>query len=137
VGANLVYLIPYLISLGLSLGILAYAWQFKRTKGVKAYCLYLLGQTLMILGFIIELASPSLQAKIFWDSFQWLASILAVVGFPIYAVVDVWDAVQSERPYKRTWSRDEALAYIESQVGLHFDPQIVDLFLRMARDGRI
>jgi PAS domain S-box-containing protein/putative nucleotidyltransferase with HDIG domain len=86
VGANLVYLIPYLISLGLSLGILAYAWQFKRTKGVKAYCLYLLGQTLMILGFIIELASPSLQAKIFWDSFQWLASVLAVVGFPIFAV---------------------------------------------------
>jgi PAS domain S-box-containing protein/putative nucleotidyltransferase with HDIG domain len=84
--AEIAYLIPYLLSLGLSWGILIYAWRFKKTKGAKAYSLYLLGQSLMILGFIIELASAGLRAKIFWDSFQWLASVLGIIGFPIFAV---------------------------------------------------
>lgn len=55
----------------------------------------------------------------------------------IFAVADVWDAIQSERPYKKAWSRDEAIAYLREQTGRQFDPQIADLFLRMARDGRI
>lgn len=46
----------------------------------------------------------------------------------IFAVVDVFDALTSARPYKQPWSFDAALAHIEQQVGHHFDGQIVETF---------
>ncbi len=52
----------------------------------------------------------------------------------IFAVVDVWDALTSDRPYRKAWSRAEALAYIEEQAGEHFDPQVVDAFLSLMDD---
>jgi putative nucleotidyltransferase with HDIG domain len=48
----------------------------------------------------------------------------------IFAVVDVWDALTSDRPYRKAWTREEALQYIQDQRGKYFDPQIVDVFLR-------
>ena len=48
----------------------------------------------------------------------------------IFAVVDVWDTMLSDRPYRRARSRDEALAYIREQSGRHFDPRVVEAFLR-------
>ena len=47
----------------------------------------------------------------------------------ICAVCDVFDALTSERPYKRAWSDEEALAEIEAQAGRHFDPALVEAFL--------
>ncbi len=47
----------------------------------------------------------------------------------IVALADVFDALTSERPYKKPWSLDEAAAYLHDQRGLHFDPQCVDVFL--------
>ncbi|MBL8967219.1 MAG: HD domain-containing protein [Spirochaetaceae bacterium] len=47
----------------------------------------------------------------------------------IVSVVDVFDALVSDRPYKAAWSKDAALAYIGAQRGLQFDPSLVDLFL--------
>jgi putative nucleotidyltransferase with HDIG domain len=47
----------------------------------------------------------------------------------IFAVVDVWDAVCSDRPYRPAWSEDQALEHIQSQAGKHFDPQVVEVFL--------
>jgi PAS domain S-box-containing protein/putative nucleotidyltransferase with HDIG domain len=47
----------------------------------------------------------------------------------IFAVIDVWDALTSERPYREAWSEEKAKAYIESQAGKHFDPEIVKIFL--------
>lgn len=49
----------------------------------------------------------------------------------IFAVVDVWDALRSDRPYRSKLSREEALDYIESQAGRYFDPDVVRAFLRM------
>ncbi len=46
----------------------------------------------------------------------------------LFAVVDVWDALCSDRPYRRSWPEEEALAYITSQAGKHFDPTAVELF---------
>ena len=43
----------------------------------------------------------------------------------IVAVADVFDALSSERPYKRAWSFDEAFAYLEEQAGSHLDPACV------------
>ena len=47
----------------------------------------------------------------------------------IVAISDVFDALTSVRPYKRAWTVDEALAHIQAQAGLHFDPNLVEPFL--------
>lgn len=46
----------------------------------------------------------------------------------IAAVSDVFDALTSERPYKKAWSIDEAFRYLQEQSGKHFDPKIITLF---------
>ena len=48
----------------------------------------------------------------------------------MFAVVDVWDALTSDRPYRPAWSEEEALKYIREQSGKHFDPDAVDLFFK-------
>lgn len=47
----------------------------------------------------------------------------------IFAVVDVWDALLSDRPYRKAWTRRKALAFIREQSGKGFDPQVVKVFL--------
>ena len=49
----------------------------------------------------------------------------------IFAVVDVWDALTSDRPYRPAWSKDKAAAFIREQSGKHFDPRVVDLFFKI------
>ncbi|THF84159.1 HD domain-containing phosphohydrolase [Cohnella fermenti] len=49
----------------------------------------------------------------------------------IVALADFYDALTNERPYKRAWTREEALAEIEVQRGQHFDPDVVDAFMRI------
>ena len=49
----------------------------------------------------------------------------------IFAVADVWDALLSNRPYRKAWRREKALEYIGGQSGKHFDPQVVRLFLKI------
>jgi putative two-component system response regulator len=48
----------------------------------------------------------------------------------IAAVSDVFDALISKRPYKRAWTLDEAYTVIKKSSGSHFDPMVVDAFLR-------
>lgn len=47
----------------------------------------------------------------------------------IVAIVDVFDALVSQRPYKKAWSVEDALALLQSQRGTHFDPKLIDIFL--------
>lgn len=47
----------------------------------------------------------------------------------IFAIVDVWDALSSERPYRPAWPADKVISYIREQAGSHFDPSIVKVFL--------
>ena len=49
----------------------------------------------------------------------------------IFAIVDVWDALTSNRPYRDAWSREQALEYIQEQSVKHFDPRVVQAFLIM------
>lgn len=49
----------------------------------------------------------------------------------ICAVCDVFDALSSERDYKRAWPRDRVVAEVERKRGTHFDPAIVDVFLKI------
>ena len=51
----------------------------------------------------------------------------------LFAIVDVWDALTSDRPYRFAWSEQEALTYIRDQSGKHFDPQVVDLFFKVIK----
>jgi PAS domain S-box-containing protein len=51
----------------------------------------------------------------------------------IFAVVDVWDALLSDRPYRQRMTGGDVLDYIESQAGKMFDPEIVRVFLRLER----
>ena len=47
----------------------------------------------------------------------------------IFAVVDVWDALTSNRPYRKAWSKEKARQHIQSGAGTHFDPQVVKIFI--------
>ncbi len=47
----------------------------------------------------------------------------------IFAVVDAWDALRSDRPYRRAWPESRVRAYLQSEAGIHFDPKIVEVFL--------
>lgn len=52
---------------------------------------------------------------------------IPIVG-RIVALADVFDALTSERPYKHAWPVEEAVDFIKSQKGKHFDPELVDIF---------
>ena len=49
----------------------------------------------------------------------------------LFAVVDVWDALRSDRPYRKAWDRGRTLDHIQRLSGTHFDPQVVGVFLSL------
>lgn len=55
----------------------------------------------------------------------------------ILAVVDVFEALSSDRPYRRAMSRQEALEELRANAGSQFDPELVEVFERLYRDGKI
>lgn len=48
----------------------------------------------------------------------------------LFAIIDVWDALTSDRPYRKAWSAEKTAEYIRAQAGKHFDPQVAALFLQ-------
>jgi len=72
-----------------------------------------------------------------WDGSgypQGLAAEAIPLAARIFAVVDVWDALTSDRPYRPAWPANEVRRYLLEQRGKHFDPQVVDAFLEMKGD---
>lgn len=55
----------------------------------------------------------------------------------LFAVVDVFDALTSDRPYRMAWTRQRALDYILEQAGQQFDPQIVQYFMEIAKERKV
>lgn len=55
----------------------------------------------------------------------------------IFAVVDVWDALTSDRPYRKAWTAKKTLEYIKDQSGKHFDPDVVKVFFDLIQDELI
>jgi HD-GYP domain-containing protein (c-di-GMP phosphodiesterase class II) len=49
----------------------------------------------------------------------------------IFAVVDVWDALCSDRPYRAAWSYEQVRDHLQQHAGVHFDPQVVEIFLSL------
>jgi len=51
----------------------------------------------------------------------------------IFAVVDAWDALSSDRPYRDAWPREKTIAYLKEQAGKQFDPEVVSIFLEIVQ----
>lgn len=69
-----------------------------------------------------------------WDGSGYplgLAGDAIPISGRIVALADVFDALTSERPYKKAWSIDAALDWIQEQTGKHFDPAVVTVFLQL------
>lgn len=52
----------------------------------------------------------------------------------LFAIVDVWDALTSERVYRKAVSKEETLTFILSRSGTHFDPDVVELFVKVIKE---
>lgn len=53
----------------------------------------------------------------------------------VFAVVDVWDALRTDRPYHKGCSRDDARSFLRTNAGAHFDPSVASLFLELEEAG--
>ncbi len=54
----------------------------------------------------------------------------------IFAIADVWDALTSNRRYRRAWTDEMARQYIIDQAGTFFDPKVVNVFVEMTNEGQ-
>jgi putative nucleotidyltransferase with HDIG domain len=53
----------------------------------------------------------------------------------LFAVVDVWDALRADRPYRAAWSEQKVREHLQSLSGTHFDPRAVEMFLQLLGDS--
>jgi putative nucleotidyltransferase with HDIG domain len=58
------------------------------------------------------------------------------VAARIFSIIDVWDALTSDRPYRPAWKKKEAMAHIINQAGTHFDPNVVNEFVQMIMEEK-
>lgn len=54
----------------------------------------------------------------------------------LFAVVDVYDALTSDRPYRQAWPHDRVLEHLRAETGRHFDPRVAALFIGMVGNER-
>ena len=69
-----------------------------------------------------------------WDGSgypQGLAGENIPLAARIFAVVDIWDALGSDRPYRPAWKKEDIMKYIQDISGKHLDPKIVSVFLNI------
>jgi len=90
----------------------------------------------------IEYLRPALEIPLYhhekWDGSGYpygLKGEAIPLAARIFAVIDVWDALRFDRPYRKAWPEEQVTAYICEQSGLHFDPQVVTHFLRLIQPG--
>ncbi len=86
----------------------------------------------------IDLLKPALQIPYYhhekWDGSGYplgLAGEEIPLVARLFSIVDVWDALTSDRPYRQALSKEEALNLIISQSGSHFDPIVVEKFIKL------
>jgi HD-GYP domain-containing protein (c-di-GMP phosphodiesterase class II) len=54
----------------------------------------------------------------------------------IFAVIDIWDALRYDRPYREAWPEEKVLEYIKNTAGIELDPTIVEKFLELIEDEK-
>jgi len=55
----------------------------------------------------------------------------------IFSIVDIWDALLSDRPYRKAWTANKVIAYLKEISGTHIDPNILEVFLKMIKEYEI
>jgi len=55
----------------------------------------------------------------------------------LFAIVDVWDALRSDRPYRKEMPRTEVIDYLHKNAGILFDPRLIDIFIQFVEDNNI
>ena len=85
----------------------------------------------------IEFLRPAIDIPLYhherWDGGGYptgIAGPAIPLGARIFAVVDVYDALTSVRPYKEAWEPERAVEHVRLLAGSHFDPEIVEVFLK-------
>ncbi|MCX6024828.1 MAG: HD domain-containing protein, partial [Chloroflexi bacterium] len=49
----------------------------------------------------------------------------------VFSIVDVWDSLRSDRPYRDAWAEERTRAHVWDEAGKHFDPNVVEVFLEV------
>ncbi len=62
---------------------------------------------------------------------QGLSGIDIPLAARIFAVVDIWDALGSDRPYRNAWPKEKVIAYIKEISGSQLDPEVVEVFIQL------
>lgn len=74
-----------------------------------------------------------------WDGTGYPRGLRGVdipVAARIFSVIDVWDALRSDRPYRIAWDEKRIENYLEGEQGRHFDPEIIGVFLQVMNEKR-
>ena len=53
----------------------------------------------------------------------------------IFTIVDNWDALTSDRPYRKAWPEQQVIQYLRDQSGKIFDPNLVELVIEVVTAG--
>ena len=53
-----------------------------------------------------------------------------------FAIVDVWDALRSDRPYRPGWPEEKVLEHLREQKGKHFDPRVLEAFFQLLKEPK-
>ncbi len=103
-------------------------WEIMRKHPVYAYEML----------FSIEFLRPALDIPHYhhenWDGSGYphgLKGESIPLAARVFTVIDVWDALNSDRPYRAAWPEEDVLTYIHEGRGTKFDPLVVDAFLRI------
>ncbi len=92
----------------------------------------------------IEFLSPAMEIPSFhherWDGKGYPAGLVGQeipIAARIFAVIDVWDALTSDRPYRKAMAYEKAFALIKNDSGTHFDPEVVTAFSKMIKKSLV
>lgn len=103
-------------------------WKLMRRHPIFAYNILTTNESLVIIKNIAYCHHEK------WDGTGYPRGLTAdeiPLAARIFAVVDVWDALRSDRPYRKAWPADKVRAYIDEESGSYFDPKITASFLNM------
>ena len=90
----------------------------------------------------IEYLRPALDIPFYhherWDGSGYphgLAGEKIPLAARLFAIVDVWDALRSDRPYRKQLPHDQVVAYLREKSNILFDPKLIDLFLKFVESN--
>ncbi len=95
---EILILIPYILSLAVITGVGAYTLNRRTVPGARAYAIAVLFQALWTVGFIVEMLNRTLNAKLLWDSLQWVPALFGPVATLFFALE--YAGIRPQRPWR-------------------------------------